>query len=71
MFTEVKSIYRLYGPPMYINKMQELVDSLVAAGHSSYLAKQLAITKLSGGRGFYKELRARKTRGLYVRKLVD
>ena len=29
---------------MYINKMQELVDSLVAAGHSSYLAKQLAIT---------------------------
>ena len=49
MFTEVKSIYRLYGPPMYINKMQELVDSLVAAGHSSYLAKQLAITNWVGG----------------------
>ncbi len=30
---EVPCIYRLYGPPAYINKMRELVNDLIAAGH--------------------------------------
>lgn len=30
---EIPCIYRLYGPPTYIHRMKELVDSLVAAGH--------------------------------------
>ena len=30
---EIPCIYRLYGPSIYINRMKELVDTLVAAGH--------------------------------------
>jgi len=31
-----ESIYRLYGPPAYINKLKELVNDLIAAGHLNY-----------------------------------
>ena len=30
---EVSCTYRLYGPPAYINRMKELVESLAASGH--------------------------------------
>ena len=30
---EIPCTYRLYGPPAYINKMKELVESLAASGH--------------------------------------
>ncbi len=30
---EIPCIYRLYGPPVYIERMRELVDSLITAGH--------------------------------------
>ena len=30
---EIPCLYHLYGPSMYINRMEELVDSLVTAGH--------------------------------------
>ena len=32
---EITCTYRLYGPPAYINRMQDLVESLTAAGHLS------------------------------------
>lgn len=30
---EIPCTYRLYGPPAYVNRMQEIVESLAAAGH--------------------------------------
>lgn len=30
---EIPCVYRLYGPPKYINRMKELVDSLITSGH--------------------------------------
>ena len=30
---EIPCVYRLYGPPAYIQRMKELVDSLAASGH--------------------------------------
>ena len=30
---EIPCTYRLYGPPAYVNRMQEIVESLSVAGH--------------------------------------
>ena len=31
---EIPCVYRLYGPPVYIDRMRALADGLIAAGHS-------------------------------------
>ena len=30
---EIPCVYRLYGPPAYIERMRTIVDSLIASGH--------------------------------------
>ena len=30
---EILCIYRLYGPPAYIERMKQLIDTLITAGH--------------------------------------
>ena len=30
---DIPCTYRLYGPPAYINRMKQLVESLAASGH--------------------------------------